>query len=508
MSQTRDIRGQVLVGVIMLLLVLLIIVPALVQWVQLETKQSVQNQKTEVAFNLAQAAVERGMWKAKSSVAIWQQLVLSGTPVAGYNFDATYTDVPGGSYRIKISRVVGVGVSSSVVIVGEGRDNQTQQTQAISTVFQNQAVYGPLMASQGAVMNMGMCPLWGPIMSQGNIYLADDVTAFRYFPRKYAKGDVSSNDSVNYPRDVTWPNPPNTDGIEWWSNYQYVPEVPILDFATLRAQANATHTLNVYGCATSTSYSVPGTTYTAVGPAPWDTRRQFATNSPGSAPVYTGAPHCGNIGANDSLHFSASCNHPQGACKDPNNSYTWYYDGDLTLGGDQYYAMTYTGATTAIGLRGTLIVRGNLTLDATGDYDYTNNVPVNAAAEMNRLTYGTYDTSAIGEYPADYGMNQTTALWHFGTDSSNFPGSAIHGWKNTVGVRGFTYVGKNLSITTNGFMDFNGAVWVNGSVTSNGASLDSFCGIYYDDTIQLPTLNVVLVRKSWQKVPASSVAWP
>lgn len=489
MTRRIGVRGQVLVGVIMLLLVLLIIVPALVQWTQIDSKQSVQNQKTNIAFNLAQAAVERGMWMAKSSTGTWQQLV-GGSALPGYNFDATYTDVPGGTYRVQITRVVGVGVSSSVVIVGEGRDPQTQQTRAVSAVFQNQSIYSPLMASQGVSQNMGMCPIWGPIMSQGNIFLADDVTAFRYFPRKYAKGDVISNDAVNYPRDVTWPNPPNTDGAEWWSDYQYVPDLPILDFATMRAQANATHTLNVYGCKGSTTHTDPATGLTVGGHAPWDTR-----------------PSCGNIGSH-TLHFSSSFNHPLGAYNSPSSSYTWYYDGDLILGGNNKPRAQYPSQTQAIGLWGTLIVRGNLTLDATGDYDYTNNVPVNAAAEMHRTTFNTYDTGSSGEYPADNGLNQTRAVWNFGTDSSNFPGSPYSGWINTVGVRGFTYVGGNLTITNNGFMDFNGAVWVNGAVTSSGASLNQFCGIYFDDTLTLPTLNVVLIRKSWKEVPASTTPWP
>ncbi len=476
-------RGQVLVGVILLLLVLLIMVPALVQWTQIDTKASVQNAKTNIAFNLAQAAVERGMWKAKSSTGTWQAIV-AGHPPVGYNFDSTYNDVPGGTYRIKITDI---GVSS-VTIVGEGRDNQTQQTRAVSAVFQNQSIYSPLMASQGVNWNAAMCPMWGPIMSQGNIFLVDDPTAGRYFPRKYAKGVVISNDSVNYPRDTNGLLPPNTDNVEWWSDYQYVPELPILDFATLRADANETHTLNVYGCAKSATYTVPGTSYTAVGHAPWDTRG-----------------NCTNIGSH-TIHFASSFNHPAGA-EFAVSSVTWYYDGDLILGGNTYPRAFYPTQTQAIGLWGSLIVRGNLTLDATGDYDYTGNVPVNAWAEMSRLTKTTNDTASAGQYPADNGLHKTKLTWRFGTDSSNFPGSASTGWVNTVGIRGFTYVGGNLTITNNGFMDFNGAVWVNGSVTSSGAGVNSFCGVYFDDTLTLPTLNVVLIRQSWKEVSASSTPW-
>ena len=77
-----------------------------------------------------------------------------------------------------------------------------------------------------------------------------------------------------------------------------------------------------------------------------------------------------------------------------------------------------------------------------------------------------------------------------------------------MGRRGFTYVGGNLTITNNGFMDFNGAVWVNGDVIANGASQTTFCGVLFDDQLVLPTLNVILTQQSWQETNPSTVSWP
>ena len=51
----RGERGQVLAGVIMLMMLLLIMVPAMVQWVQIESKASIKDQKSTLAFNLASA---------------------------------------------------------------------------------------------------------------------------------------------------------------------------------------------------------------------------------------------------------------------------------------------------------------------------------------------------------------------------------------------------------------------------------------------------------------------
>jgi len=476
-------RGQVLAGVVMILLVLLILVPALVQWVQTDAKASVKNSNSTIAFNLAQAAVERGAWKVKSSTGIWQS-VTAGTPLAGYNFDITYNDVPGGTYRIE---VYDIG-TTSVTIVGEGRDALNHETRSIKAIYKNQTLYSPLMATGGVTMAGGMLPMWGPIMSAGAINISNDLVGNEYYPRKYSQQAVYG--TVNNPRETNWPNPPFTDNVEWWGDYQYVPELPIIDFTTLRSSAAATHTLNVYGCVASSSYTVVGESATVAGHAPWD-----------------GRGSCTNTQGSHSIHFSASYNHPYGTLHDSVNSYVWYWDNDVVLGGDTAVNNPPGNATYGVGLRGDVIVRGNLTLDANGDYNYTGSVPVNAWAEYDKLTKTTYDTAATDEYAADNGYHTTLTSWRFGTDTSPFPGMVAGSFFNTVGIRGFTYVGGNLTITSNGFMDFNGAVWVNGSVVATSASIYSFCGIYYDDTLTVPTLNVVLIRQSWNEVSPSTVTW-
>jgi hypothetical protein len=469
----RGESGQVLAGVIMLVMLLLIIIPAMVQWVQIESKASVKDQKATLAFNLAEAAVERGYWKVKSSTGACNQAI-AGTVIPGYNFDTTYTDVSGGTYRIQISSAG----SNSFTVVGEGRDNQNNVTRAITAVYKNQTVYSPLMSSGSVAWGKGICPMWGPIMTQGNITLSDDFVANWYFPRKYAQGTVTGT-ALN-PRDLNGLTPPNTDNVEWWSDYQYVPDLPILDFAALKSSATNTGTLNIYGCK-------------------------------GTGAAWDGRASCGNItdAAGHAHHFSASYNYPSlGAKAAPAaNSYVWYYDNDLILGGDTIVNIPNGTGTYGIGLHGTLIVRGNLTLDANGDYNYSGNVPVNAAAEYTKLTKTTFDTNATNEYPADIGLNKTKSTWNFGTDSSCVPATGSCGWRNTVGVRGFTYVGGNLVVTNNGFMDFNGAVWVNGGISANGANSTTFCGVYFDDQLTLPTLNVVLTRTSWNETLPSATVW-
>ena len=481
----RARRGQILLGAVIVMAALLIIVPVLVSWVQQNVRMAVKDSQNTTAFNLAEAAVNRGYWTAKSSTAAIAA-ALAGQPISGCEFDAIYTDVPGGTYRIQITSAG----SSSIQIVGEGRDSSGRQTRAIAAVYQNRTIYSPLLTQGDVSYKKGMCIYWGPIMSQGSVAL-DNTTSQWYWPRKFARSDVTG--VSGYPRDTTWPLPPNTDNVEWWANYQYVPELPILDFTTLRASAAATNTLNVYGCASSSSHTDPDTGQTVSGNAPWD-----LNTSGGRRP----RPYC-PAGSPHTYHFGDSYNHPKGTRNDQ-TPYVWYWDGDLVLtGGNQAFGDLDTG------LNGIVIVRGNLTIDSAGDYNFTNNVPADAWMDQEKLLINAYDTSATNEYPADDGLHKTLSSWNFGSSSFCQPGESC-GWVNTVGIKGFVYVGGNLII--NSFMDFNGAIWVNGSVAANCPSSDpncmiSFCGIFYDDSLQVPTLNVILVRTSWEEVPPSSTPW-
>ncbi len=487
--------GQILVGTLLLMLLLLAIVPAVVQWVQSEARTSVKNQKSTAALNLAEAAVNRGYWKAKSSTGTFAEMS-AGTPFPGYQFDKNYGDIPGGEYRILITSAANDGIT----IYGEGRDNSTHELREIEAIFQNETVYSPLLTQGNVSYSKGVSIFWGPIISQGNITL-DNTTAQWYFPQKYARADVIG--TAANPRDTSWPLPPNTDGIEWWANYPKVPELPILDFAALRSSAAATHTLNVYGCRKSSNYTDPTTGANMTGRAPWANKGTCPTGSPHYSSPTGGAcygPYC---------HFGNNWNHPFSPQYHPNTNYVWYWDGDVTFTGQG--AAPSAGLDS--GLQGTIIVRGKLTIDSGGDYDYTGHVPANAWRQHQKFTETRYDTPASGEYPADIGYHQSAATWAFGTNSFCFPSKPPNtmtcGWVNTVGVRGFTYVGGNLIIKN--FMDFNGAVWVNGSVAASCPSgdpncLSSFCGIFYNDQLQVPTLNVVLVQTDWQDTKPQS--WP
>jgi len=482
-------KGQILPIVMMCLLVMSIIIYGMVSWIQNDTRWAVKEQKSTSAINLAEAAIDRGTWKLQSTTSTWNAAA-AGQAVAGYHFDTTYYDIPGGSYRIRFSSAA----NQCVTVIGEGRDSGNKETRAIQAMYQNQAIYSPLMAGSMINWSRGLGVFWGPIMSQGNIQLMDDFVATWYFPRKFAKGVVIG--TAANPRDTNGLNPPNTDNIEWWSEYPGVPNVPVLDFVALRSSASATGTLNIYGCKNSTRHGkaddvtpVPDQG-TIAGAAPWDLR--------GSCDLTAGdnTPH--------NQHFGDSTNFILANGLDPAKDYVWYWDNDVTLTGAFCGSNPCTPGQST-GLRGTIVVRGNLTIDSSGDLVYSGHVPANAWKEHQKLLINTYDSSNANEYPADIGLNKSTGTFGFGTDTFNVPGSGS-GWKTTVGIKGFTYVGGNLTILN--YLDFNGAVWINGAVNASGGDAQHFCGIFYDDTLSVPALNVILLRQSWQEVGASPTAWP
>lgn len=448
-------RGQVLVAVVMVLLVLLVIVPAVVTWVQQESRVSVKDQRSTLAFNLAEAAVQRGMWKLKSATSTWDAAV-AGTPIAGYDFDATYRDISGGEYRIRFSS----GANKTVTVAGEARTSQSGELRAIRAVYANRSLPGPVL-TVGIVTYAGALEAhWGPVMAQNNINISGNA-ATEYFPRKFSKQAVTG--TGGQPRDVNGITPPNTDNVEWWSDYD-VPDVPLLDFATLRASAAANGTLNYYN-GSSSSHTLTG----------------YPAGSHGSCTA--GSPH--------TTHFFDSNHHPRSK-----ENLIWYWDGNLVLSGNM------TSGCHRLGTWGTFIIRGNLTV-ASGDcYAFTGPVPAEAWREYARIRTATWDTATANQYPADNGFqtnrltfNHGSATWTGGPPSAN----------TDVAHRGLLYVGGNLTILTGALGDFHGVLWVNGNITNNNTGERSL--IFYDDTLDVPILNVILVRQSWMETGPSALPW-
>lgn len=457
-------KGQILIAVLGILLFLMIVTPALVRWAMHDSESSVKWRKQTNALSMAQAGLDRGCWKLGSSTSTWNQALI-GTAITGYNFDVTHTDVSGGEYRIRFSS--GPTNGSQVTITAEGRDAQKKERRTVRAVYENQSLPGPVLAQGNINYNGYFDPHWGPMMAQGNITISGGALT-KYYPRKFSKNTVS-------PRDSNGITPPNTDNLEWWSGYN-VPDLPILDFTTMRSSSAANGTLNYYNVnASSTGHTLTG----------------YSGGHYNNCRVPISGSTTGGAFADHRNHFYDSHDHPKSK-----QNLIWYYDGDLVLTGNP---TSPANPCHRAGLYATLVVRGNLTI-WTGDcYAPTLTVPTLAWKEYQKT-----DTSSSSQYPADTGLRSNSSTFNTNTQTWS-GGPAAPGCD--VGFRGFLYVGGNLTIQTGAVCDFAGAVWVVGNI-QNLNSGDSSIVFYEPNNLQVPVLNVSLVQQSWQEASPSTTAWP
>ena len=234
-------NGQVLIGAILGLAVLAIGIAALISYIQNESTWSVKQQRMTGAFEIAEAGAERA----------YQQLIIStttlhsieqGNTLAGYNFDQTYTDLPGGSYEI---RLAGDPVAQTITITSVGRDTDGKELRAIKTVYSTPggAAAVSIYAINSASIQGNPTVEWGPVISPGPI----TTDASHTYPRYYSGGLIS-------PFDANAGSPPNTDNLQWWSYYS-LPAPPQIDLAAYKAAAGAACTdqadcLNDGACST------------------------------------------------------------------------------------------------------------------------------------------------------------------------------------------------------------------------------------------------------------------
>jgi len=461
MNQTQS-RGQMLMGATVLVGILLIFVPLMVQWSRQEARWAVKEQHAVVGFNIAEAAVDRGLWKLKSTTTTWRRAV-DGQVIAGYNFDVTHTDIDNGSYRLRFTAGPG---AEQVTVLAEGRDNRTRQTRAIRAIYESNALPGPLLTS-GQVTYAGSLEChWGPIMANNNILISGNA-ATEFFPRKFSRQLVSGT-ALN-PRDLNGLNPPNTNNTEWWSDYP-VPDLPLLDFVTMRSSSVANGTLNYY------------TTSGASGS--------------GKCIGWAGHGRCMSAANNwaahqNKPHFFDSNNHPKSK-----QNLIWYYDNDLVLTGNMD-----SGGCFRLGLYGVLIVRGSLTVDAGDCYAYTGPVPAGAWKEYTKIKVGTNDTTTTNQYPADNGLRTSRTTFRHGVETwTGGPPAA----NTDVGLRGFIYSGGHL--TFNSIADVAGTIWAVGNVINNDVT-ERVLVFYEGSNPNVPVLNVVLNRVSWDEVTPTAGVW-
>ncbi|MBN1384649.1 MAG: hypothetical protein JW983_07215 [Elusimicrobia bacterium] len=451
--------GQMLgIALIVLSLIMVLIIP-LVQLIRQESIWTVAERQKTIAFHLAEAGIDRGIWKLKQSTSTFATAE-RGDMIANYNFDKTFNDLEGGYYRIKFSSGPD---EKEVTIDAEGKDTRNKETRAIKCVVKNTAIPGAIISGGNIDMSGIFEVHWGPIMSLGNIALSGGA-ATDYYPRKFSKQVVTG--TVGQARDENGLDPPNTDGIEWWSDYD-VPDLPVPDFAAMRSSAEATGTLNYYRNLNGTEYDVyiNGEGTPTAKPYLYGTNR--VTHN-GDKPISVGGT---------GIDISKM-------------NYTWYWDEDVDIVGPSSY-----GDIDANGLYGTIVVRGNLSQNTGDYYCFIAKVPADAWKEYQKI-----DTAQLNQYPADNGLHENRPTFGFGTEGY----LGCPAGQTPVGFRGFIYVGEDFTINAHGTAEYYGAIWVNGEIetfTGDRASL------FFCDDLVIPALNVVLVRQSWKEVSPTDITW-
>jgi len=214
-------KGAVLVITLIILVVLAAFMVTLTFFITHESKWVVKLKKKSVALQLAEAGVDRGVWKLNESKAIWDNL--EDGPITGYNNDVVYTDVEGGSYKILISTTDNF---SERKIIATGMESSGSEVKKIEVVMAKQYIQSSITAPN--IVFGGNCKVhWGPISSLTTMSLSG--SADNPYPRKYSRGGISSRD--------TDPAPPNTDDVEYWAYYN-VPDPPEVDFNYYRNNAD------------------------------------------------------------------------------------------------------------------------------------------------------------------------------------------------------------------------------------------------------------------------------
>lgn len=219
--------GQILPGAIAMLVILSVMVPTIVFWVQRENVFASKQAHNTMAFHLAEAGVEKAYLFVSLSTITWNNLQ-NGTSQADYRFDKVYSDIAGGTYTISITSGPG---TQQVTVITVGRDRLGKETRALRVVYGN-SILGDtaIYSGQGVQIGNNVTVEWGGVMSPYTI-MANSAN----HPQFWSASQIVTKD--------TDPNPPNCDSPnchQWHAYEKNLPAAPLIDFDFYRASAAAT----------------------------------------------------------------------------------------------------------------------------------------------------------------------------------------------------------------------------------------------------------------------------
>ncbi|MBI4349726.1 MAG: pilus assembly PilX N-terminal domain-containing protein [Elusimicrobia bacterium] len=219
--------GQVLVGVIVLLAILTILVPAMVLYTQREALWTAKQTQNTTAFHLAESGVEKAFLTLSLSTGAWRQLQQSGTGYDDFKWDKSFSDVPGGTYTVSITS--GPDTEQATVI-SVGRESKKKEVRALKVIYSNATLGGiAVYSAAGVRVGGGVTVEWGAIVSP----LAIDFPALPTFPSAYSADAISP-----------WPygqsNCDTPDCCQFFQYYSNIPPEPVLDLSYYKSSATAT----------------------------------------------------------------------------------------------------------------------------------------------------------------------------------------------------------------------------------------------------------------------------
>jgi len=518
-------KGSTLVGALMVMVLMGLLLPVMVRWNQNNARMSVKQQRSATALSLAEAGIERGLMRAKTAATNMgdlRALINANAPLLdGYRFDRTYRD-PGtrGSYRVSIQNGAG---PLDIVIIAEGRDPSTQEIRSLRAQYRHQAVPAAVISHNDLRLGGNGVVNWGPIFSRGRInYLPlsnADTAGFNPYPRKIAglwvEGPAENPAFPRPPkvskeqllRDRQTPNNPNplsvpNEGHDWYSASQKIPDLPILDFAALRQSAVNSNTLNCYARNDwfDVEWKFPPPEANC-NPIPAGRRQLACGCTPALVPDDPDIPgEKRELRHADKIFFDDRAN----------SNLVWYWDNP-----GMNVTMQF------LGVRGTVIVRGGLTLDGDDFYGgggrpqgpagavspVPSSPPSLTVPENAWLEYQAFDTDAPDEYPGDGGLHQVVdppryTLRQIGNSFKDPNGYEMDGnvTNGDLGFFGFVYVEQDLVVKSDA--DVYGALWVGGRYDQVGGN-----AVFYDENLDIPTLNLVFFRRSWQEATPAAQTW-